>query len=297
MAILIDSQTKLLCQGFTGKQATFYSERAIALGTNVVGGVTPGKGGSTHLGLPVFDSVAEAIGKTGANATLILVPPTFAAAAILEAIDAQVPLIVCVTERIPILDMVRVRSALVHSTSRLLGPNCPGVVTPDQCKVGIMPLEIFKPGCVGIVSRSSTLTYEAVIQTSKNGLGQSTCVGIGADPVGGVSFVDVLKLFEEDKQTEGIVLVGEIGGTAEEQVADYLANTVFKKPIVGYIAGHSAPHNRRMGHAGAIQKQGIGTASGKKAALELAGVTIANTPINIGKKIFSVLNNDRVVSQ
>ncbi len=291
MAILVDKQTKLLCQGFTGKQATFYSERAIALGTQVVGGVTPGKGGSTHLGLPVFNTVTEAIEITGANATLILVPPTFAAKAILEAIDADVPLIVCITERIPILDMVRVRSALAHSNSRLLGPNCPGVVTPEQCKVGIMPLEIFRPGRVGIVSRSSTLTYEVVIQTSKNGLGQSTCVGIGADPVGGMSFVDILELFEHDEQTEGIVLVGEIGGTAEEQVAEFLTNNEYKKPIVSYIAGHSAPHNRRMGHAGAIHKHGMGTASVKKEMLESAGVVIANSPINIGKEVFSVLNS------
>ncbi len=283
MPILVDNKTRLICQGFTGRQATFYSERAIAGGTELVGGVTPGKGGTLHLGLPVFDTVEQAINETDANATLILVPPAQAASAIIEAIDANVPLIVCITERIPVLDMVRVRSALKTSSSRLIGPNCPGVITPGQCKVGIMPLEIFKPGRIGIVSRSSTLTYEAVMQTSANGLGQSTCVGIGADPVGGLSFVDVLELFVEDDSTSGIIIIGEIGGTAEESAARYLKSNPTSKPVVGYIAGLSAPVGRRMGHAGAIQQQGMGTANGKIDALDEVGVCMTRSPVHIGR--------------
>jgi len=249
----------------------------------MVGGVSPGKGGQLHLGLPVFDTVAEAMDKTDANATVVLVPPAHAASAILEAIEAMVPLIVCITERIPVLDMVRVRSALANSACRLVGPNCPGVVSPGECKVGIMPLEIFKPGRIGIVSRSSTLTYEAVMQTTQNDLGQSTCIGIGADPVGGLSFVDVLELFEEDEATDGVVLIGEIGGSAEERVADFLKERRYKKPIVAYIAGEYAPLDRRMGHAGAIQQIGVGTAATKKELLAHSGVLVAKTPMNIGQ--------------
>jgi len=290
MAILVDNETRLICQGFTGKQASFYSERAIAAGTQMVGGVSPGKGGQQHLGLPVFETVAQAMVETNANATVVLVPPAHAASAILEAIEAEVPLIVCITERIPLLDMVRVRSALANSSCRLVGPNCPGVVTPGECKVGIMPLEIFKPGRIGIVSRSSTLTYEAVMQTSQNELGQSTCIGIGADPVGGLSFVDVLKLFDEDNDTEGVVLIGEIGGSAEERVAEYLNQHEYKKPIVAYIAGEYAPLDKRMGHAGAIQQIGVGTAATKKELLEEAGVLLAKSPIDIGKTMLKALN-------
>jgi len=289
MAILVNSETKLICQGFTGKQASFYSERAIAAGTQLVGGVSPGKGGQLHLGLPVFDTVAQAMSETEANATVVLVPPAHAASAILEAIEANVPLIVCITERIPVLDMVRVRSALAGSPCLLVGPNCPGVVTPGECKVGIMPLEIFKPGRIGIVSRSSTLTYEAVMQTTQNDLGQSTCIGIGADPVGGLSFVDVLDMFNEDNATDGVVLIGEIGGSAEERVAEYLETQEYKKPIVAYIAGEYAPLDKRMGHAGAIQKIGEGTAATKKAVLEQAGVLVAKSPMDIGQTMLTAI--------
>jgi len=282
MAILVDKNTRLICQGFTGKQATFYSERAIASGTNVVGGVSPGKGNSVHLGAPVFDTVLEASEATGANASLIMVPPAYAADAIIEAIDAQIPLIVCVTERIPVLDMVRVKSRLADSSSQLIGPNCPGVVTPGQCKVGIMPLEIFSQGRIGIVSRSSTLTYEAVLQTSANGLGQSTCIGIGADPIAGMSFVEIIRLFEQDNATKGIVVLGEIGGTAEEEAAEYLQQNDIGKPVVAYIAGRHAPPDKRMGHAGAIQQQGMGSAQSKIDKLEHAGVHIALMPTAIG---------------
>ncbi len=289
MAILVDKDTRLICQGFTGKQASFYCERAIATGTQVVGGVTPGKGGQLHLGLPVFNTVTEAMVETNANATVVLVPPAHAASAIIEAIEAMVPLIVCITERIPLLDMVRVRSALANSSCRLLGPNCPGVVTPGQCKVGIMPLEIFKPGRIGIVSRSSTLTYEAVMQTTQNELGQSTCIGIGADPVGGLSFVDVLELFNEDETTDGVVLIGEIGGSAEERVADFLQDSHYQKPIVAYIAGEYAPLDKRMGHAGAIQQIGVGTAATKKELLERSGVLVAKTPMDIGQTMITAI--------
>lgn len=289
MAILVDKETRLICQGFTGKQASFYSERAIAAGTQVVGGVTPGKGGQLHLGLPIFDTVAEAMAETNANATLVLVPPAHAASAILEAIEAMMPLIVCITERIPVLDMVRVRSALANSSCRLVGPNCPGVVSPGQCKVGIMPLEIFKPGRIGIVSRSSTLTYEAVMQTTQNELGQSTCIGIGADPVGGLSFVDVLELFDKDETTDGVVLIGEIGGSEEERVADFLQENHYEKPIVAYIAGEYAPLDKRMGHAGAIQQLGVGTAATKKELLERSGVLVAKTPMDIGQTMITAI--------
>jgi len=289
MAILVSNETRLICQGFTGKQASFYSERAIAAGTQMVGGVSPDKGGQLHLGLPVFDTVAQAMEQTDANASVVLVPPAHAASAILEAIDAQMPLIVCITERIPVLDMVRVRSALANSSSRLVGPNCPGVVTPGECKVGIMPLEIFKPGRIGVVSRSSTLTYEAVMQTTQNDLGQSTCIGIGADPVGGMSFVDILELFEQDDTTDGVVLIGEIGGSAEEQVATFLRERRYRKPIVAYIAGEYAPIDKRMGHAGAIQQIGVGTAATKKKLLEQAGVLLAKSPVEIGQTMLAAI--------
>jgi len=289
MAILVNSNTRLICQGFTGKQASFYSERAIAAGTQMVGGVSPGKGGQQHLGLPVFNTVAQAMDSTDANATVVLVPPAHAASAIIEAIEAKVPLIVCITERIPVLDMVRVRSALATSSCRLVGPNCPGVVTPGECKVGIMPLEIFMPGRIGIVSRSSTLTYEAVMQTTQNDLGQSTCIGIGADPVGGLSFVDVLELFEADDATDGVVLIGEIGGSAEERVAEFLQQHNYQKPIVAYIAGEYAPLDKRMGHAGAIQQTGVGTAATKKELLEQAGVLLAKSPVDIGKTMITAI--------
>ena len=286
MSILVDAETRVICQGFTGAQGTFHSEQAIAYGTKMLGGITPGKGGTTHLGLPVFDTVKEAMDKTGATASAVYVPPAYAADAILEAIDAEVPLIVCITENIPVEDMIKVKRSLSGSKSRLIGPNCPGVLTPapNACKIGIMPGNMFRPGSVGIVSRSGTLTYEAVFQTTRNGLGQSTCVGIGGDPVRGMNFIDVLELFETDPQTEGIVMVGEIGGSDEEAAAAFIHKNV-SKPVVAYIAGVAAPAGKRMGHAGAIVAGGKGTAAAKFEALEAAGITTVRSPAEMGSAI------------
>ena len=289
MSILVDKNTKLICQGFTGRHGTFHSEQAIPYGTNLVGGVTPNKGGQIHLDKPVFNTVKEAIEKTKANATMIYVPAKFAASAIIEAIENEIPLIVCITEGIPILDMIKVKAKLAKSKSRLIGPNCPGIITPDECKIGIMPGNIHKRGSCGIVSRSGTLTYEVVAQTSENGIGQSTVIGIGGDPINGMSFIDCLELFLKDKETQSILVIGEIGGSSEEEAAEFIKSSKIKKPIVGFIAGKTAPAGRRMGHAGAIISGGKGNAEDKIEKMKSCGILVAKSPAEIGKTLYDKL--------